>query len=1106
MIFRILLRNRSRRRIPDLPRRQRAPLAALLALLAFVGVGAAQEAADDTPRAAYTVLLEAPSVGERLREEPTKSQPVLPRRNASSLPLLRRAVLRAQDPVMDALRAMDVEVVRATHSVLNAIFVRATPAQAEAIRALPEVAGVVSSQRYEPMLKNVADIVNVDVARIRPAGTGLLGDGLKIAIIDSGLDFDHPAFRDETLPALRGYPKGDRAFRSLASRKVIAVRSYVDLLNSEDSRTSSPDDDSPWDAGGHGTPVAMIAAGRQVSTPHGIISGIAPKARIGVYKVFGTPRVNFYTNDQVIIAAIDDAVNDDMDILNLSLGNLSFWPWDASGRDCSQRSASSACDPLAAAAQSAVTDFGKVVVVAAGNNGLRGSHSRPSFNTINSPGNAPAVITVGGTGNAIEDLQVSVRIGDRAFDALSGTGPDAGEPLVAPAAIASDYGDTRACEPFPSGSMAGRIVLIDRGECFFLVKVEHADAAGAIGVVIANHFDNDLVGMALLEDTDIPAFFVGRDDGTEMRRLIASGSSHLTLDPTPVEVEAEWNRIYASSSRGPTLALIPKPDLVAPAASIYTATPRYNDQGNLFAPSGFRQQGGTSFAAPAVAGAAALVWEAFPTLSSREVSSALVNSARQAVFEGDEPARLRSSGAGVLDIGAALRPTASVTPSSIAFGDVRSASFPIRKELTVRNKSASRQSFRVTVDPRDESGSASVQVVGLRSGEVRLEPHGTAQLQVSLTGGRPPPGSYEGRIRLTSASGNGGIQIPYLFVVGDNEPFNSLKISGGSAVGIRGEAETTSLTARVTDQYGVPVAGRRVTFEVVQGPGRITHSNNMSGPHGLIHARVRYGALTSEQRTTARIGNLEINFNYEATGEKPEVLGITNMASELSPRGVAAGGLVRISGRNFASFASGENSLYQTAHLSIVRKGVSVAFDVGRGLVSEPGRILGVGEDWVDVQVPWELARSPRATVKVRSGNHSEPFQFTLTRHNPGIFSHECDGLAVAAALLPDSELVSLDKPARRGIPVTILMTGNGPVSRAPPNGEAPALPVSTVVTPTATVGGVSARVTQSVLMPEATGMYSVTLVVPVALQPGNHPLRINFNHVESNVVMLPVE
>ena len=180
------------------------------------------------------------------------------------------------------------------------------------------------------------------------------------------------------------------------------------MLNSKDPESSTPDDHTPRDIAGHGTAVAMVAAGASVETDLGEFSGVAPKARIGVYKVFGTPGVNFHTADHAVIAAIDDAILDGMDILNLSLGHLAFWKWDAAGRDCGQGVSTTACDPLAAAAQNAVVDFGKVVVVAAGNGGLRGSHELPSLNTINSPGNAPAVITVGGIGNAYSDFRESV--------------------------------------------------------------------------------------------------------------------------------------------------------------------------------------------------------------------------------------------------------------------------------------------------------------------------------------------------------------------------------------------------------------------------------------------------------------------------------------------------------------------------------------------------------------------------------------------------------------------------------------------------------------------------------------------------------------------------
>ena len=1083
----------------------------LAAALAISPFAAAQQPTSGDRPVAYTVLLESRSVGERLREDETKAASAAPRRDASSLPSLRRAVARSQDTVRDAIRSLDATVIGSASNVLNAIFVRATPEQAAQIGTLQGVADVVRSRPSEPMLGSVGEIVGVDSARMRPIGSPLFGDGLKVAIIDSGLDFDHEAFQDASLARLPGYPKGDPEHLAYASAKVIAVRTYVEMLNSRDPDSSSPDDDTPRDIAGHGTAVAMIAAGKEVETPLGPMGGIAPKARIGVYKVFGTPGVNFYTADQAVIAAIDDAVSDGMDILNLSLGHFSFWPWDSSGRDCSRRLASSSCDPLAAAAQSAATDFGKVVVVAAGNSGFRGSIPSPSLNTLNSPGNAPAVITVGGIGNSVERFQGLVTVGERPFEALGGTGPSVAGPLTAPAVLAAEYGVANGCEPYPAGSLSGKIVVIERGQCFFVQKVEHADAAGAAGAVVINHFDNELVRMALLEDTDIPAFFVGREDGAELLRLLPAASHVLTLDPAPVTVAREWDYVYPSSSRGPTLRLQPKPDLAAPADSVYTATPRYNDQGNLFAPSGFNQISGTSFAAPTVAGAAALVWEAFPALTGREIASALINTARSAVYVGSEEegnrelARLRDVGAGVLDIGAALRPGATATPASVGFGEVGKARLPIRRNLVIRNKSNRPQSFRVTVEPRDTDSLGRIRARTRLRGLLRLGAGSIGNLEIVLEGARPRPGSYEGSVRLESLSGQGEIRIPYLYVVGDNEPFDSLRLSGRDEIGIRGENQVRSLTARVTDQFGAPVAGREVQFQVTRGPGEIVHTNPVSGPNGLIHARVRYGTGSAPQRAVAEIGDLEILFDFESTGERPEVLEISNWASEYSPRGVAAGGLVRISGRRFATYPSGGSTPRQQSQLVMTRKGVSVAFDAPSIGVSEPGRILDVGEDWVTVQVPWELAGASDPTVKVRAGNQSLPFGVDLVRENPGIFSYERDGTAIAAATLPDGSSVSLDAPAQRGTAVTLFMTGNGPVRNPPPSGEAPRFFTPTVYTPIIRIGGLPAPVRQSGLMPGAAGMYLVTFVVPTALQPGTHPVKVDFNYASSNAALLPV-
>lgn len=1063
--------------------------------------------ADDTP-GAYTVLLESPSVGERLRDSSSSKQDSpLPRRDATTVGFMRRAVAVAQAPVVDLIEAEGGQVLGSARHVLNAVFVHATPEEAEAIRNFPGVAAVVPSRRHEPMVMGVSDIVNVSAARMRPVGTPLNGEGMKIAIIDSGLDFEHAAFQDDSLTPIPGYPKGDPAYLDYATNKVISVRSYVEMLNSKDPDTSTPDDYTPRDIAGHGTSVAMVAAGASVETDLGEFSGIAPKARIGVYKVFGTPGVNFYTADHAVIAAVDDAVLDGMDVLNLSLGRLALWKWASTGRECGRAGATTECDPLAAAAQNAVVDFGKVVVVAAGNGGLRGSHELPSLNTVNSPGNAPAVITVGGIGNAYSDFRESVQVGSQSFTALSGSGPSPDGPLTASAKLASQLGDAVGCEPYDEGALKEAIAIVDRGECLFQEKVEHADAAGAVGVLVINHDGDELISMALLGDTDIPAFFIGTSDGETLRGLLAEADNVLTLDPTPVAEEQPWNFVWPSTGRGPTLSLHPKPDLAAPAQLVYTAVPRYNDQGNLFAPGGFAQLSGTSFAAPIVAGAAALVWQAHPSFNARQVSSALINSAdAESVLEDDVFARLASVGAGVLDIQAAIRAVATAVPSSIGFGSLGNVALPVRRTLMIANNLQRTESFQLNVEARDSDLRAHVMIDGSRSRRLRLAPGGSIELEITLTGTRPPPGSYEGRLKLTGLGGSGSISIPYLYVVGDNEPYNTLPIQGQFATGVEGERTRQTVVARVTDQFGAPVADRPVTFAVTEGSGWIESSTSSSGSTGLIFARVRYGPETDLQSVVATIGDLDLTFNYEATATVPEISSIHNAASESSTQGVAPGSLVTIRGTGFADYASGPPQEYQAGRLPVTRKGVSVTFDSVTEGVSGPGRIFEIGQDWVTVQVPWELHEWNTGFVKVRSGENSEPFIFQLASADPGIFSFDVDGQAMAWATVSDGSLVSADAPAPRGAEVTFVTTGNGAVVTSPPSGEASWVMVETVETPVVRIGGVEAEVTYSGLNSDTAGLYLVTAIVPEALQPGTHAVQVIVNSATSNIVRLPVQ
>ncbi len=1053
----------------------------------------------------YTVVLDSPAVGERLRSSRTKSEAAPLRRvDAASMGLLRREVARSQEPVRSSLEMAGVKVIGSVRNVLNAVFVRATPDQVETIRSIPGVRRVVPSQRYEPLLPGVSEIVNAAETEGHVPGRRHSGDGLKIAIIDSGIDIGHPAFRDTSLDPLPGYPLAAPEHMQYTSNKIVAVRTYV---GGPDSR--SPDDTSPRDYLGHGTRVAMIAAGQRVQTPLGEVQGIAPRARLGVYKVFGTPGLNPSASTRALLLAIDDAVADGMDILNLSLGSLSTYPWDATGQACGQLGPTEPCNPLAFALESVVHDFGRVAVAAAGNDGTSGFHQYPAATSLVSSGTPPSVISVGNVSNT-RLLRESVQVGAAVFASRSGTGPGADGPLTAPAAHADAFGDPLGCGHYPDGALRGRVLVVDRGECFFQVKVEHADAAGAAGVLVVNRVGEDgLISMALLENTDIPAFFVGASDGAAVRELLAKDGALLTLDPTPVAVEGGRVRLVFSSSRGPTLSLHPKPDLVAPGGSVYTAAPRRNLQDLLFDPSGFREiEGGTSLAAPVVAGAAARVWAATPSLTPREVASRLTNTASETVLMGEEPARVGAVGAGLLDIEAAMRSQVAVVPHSVAFGSLQDAALPVHRTLRVANRGLQHESFRVDIDERDVDPNAFLTVDGKRSLAFELAPGDTREINIALNGSRPAPGSYEGNLRLTSMAGRGNLHVPYLYVVGDGVPYNALILGGRSDAGPVGAPQIRWVQARIVDRFGVPVAHRPVQFQI-EGGGRILGWTPETSAYGQFWARVRYTGVPGPQNVVATVGDLETTFTYRATEPQdvPEVLAIGNAANPASTRGVSPGSLVVISGIGLSDYEGEPLAGVGPRPLPISRKGVTVEFEVRDSGLRAVGRIFHVLPTRVVAQVPWELAGAEAALVKINSAGSSAPFPFQVAATNPGIYSQAAvaKGPPLAVALHSDLGPVTADRPARRGLPVTLLMTGNGPVADPPPTGHASPGRSATQTLPRVLIGGARAQVTFSGLTEDLAGVYAVTAVVPRRVTPGNQPVMVELGEVASNSVLLPV-
>src|SRR5215469_11239985 len=270
------------------------PLIVRRTALAFLAVCACFAQA---PPNQYTLIVQGSSLGVGFQSrEALRSQAAITER---------ARIASIQQGVRSELAARNIAVTGSVNTVLNALFVSAPASRVQEMQSIPGVLAVQPQRRYRLLLNQATQLMNAPAAWNLVGGMGNAGKGIKIGILDSGVEATNPAFQDPTLPLPPGYPfctPGDCQF---TNNKVIVARSYVRLLTAADPAKSTPDDYSARDRVGHGTAVASCAAANATtggSTPI-TFSGMAPKAYIGSYKVFGSPGVNEVTNDAAVISA-----------------------------------------------------------------------------------------------------------------------------------------------------------------------------------------------------------------------------------------------------------------------------------------------------------------------------------------------------------------------------------------------------------------------------------------------------------------------------------------------------------------------------------------------------------------------------------------------------------------------------------------------------------------------------------------------------------------------------------------------------------------------------------------------------------------------------------
>jgi minor extracellular serine protease Vpr len=555
---------------------------------------------------------------------------------------------------------------------LNAVAVKLNGAAIGKLRNNADVLAVEYNALYHPDMSESYKLINAQAAWAAAGGRADAGAGVKIGMIDSGIDYRHPFFDPTGFSYPAGFPKCDAADTAggackNVSPKVIVAKVYYNKNNQTD-----------YDAlpvaglGDHGSHTSGTAAGvtGKTATVEGVaiddMSGIAPGAWLGNYNVFPGSVENARSED--ILNAVEAAVNDGMDVLNLSLGGAYH------GNN----------DLLAKGLDTAVA-AGVVVVASAGNEG-------PGGFTIGSPGRARNIITVGASTNdhfvgqpiSYGGATIGGAVGE--FDAF-GAGSFG----------LFDQGDN-GCASVAAGA-SGKVALINRGTCTFSQKVANAKAAGAVGVIVVNNVAGDPTAMAKTVgfDDDIPAVMISNTDGAALR---AAHPASVTIAASFSEFLTPNGDILAGfSSQGPTnVDYAIKPDLTSVGVNVLSSVACTNGA-SCGGDGDWAFFSGTSMSAPHVAGSAAVLRQLHPTWSPAQIKSALVNTADLVVknaFDASTTVGPQAQGAGREDLGEAASTDATFWPTSASFGRISaSKTSPTSIAVKVSNLTGVARTFAV---------------------------------------------------------------------------------------------------------------------------------------------------------------------------------------------------------------------------------------------------------------------------------------------------------------------------------------------------------------------------------------------------------------------------
>ena len=522
-------------------------------------------------------------------------------------------------------------------NVFNGFSATTTYREAQLLEALPNVKRVVISTEYflpEPELITSHDIINTP----ETWDLGYKGEGMLIAILDTGVDPRHDDMQNITNPMKAIYEKASELPSGLPGTwfniKVPYGYNYYD--NNLNTLNASSD---------HGMHVAGTAGA------NGTLKGVAPEAQILAMKVFGDDPDMPSTFSDIYVKAIEDSLILGADAINMSLGSTASFLINESE------------DPARVAIRNA-SESGVIVSVSAGNSNKFGAGfdnpytTNPDYGVVGSPSLNPETLSVASVENTHMPAFALTYADGKIPYLVSGNY----DPVVVFENKDIEYVYCGLGYPadFEGKELTGKIALIQRGEFGFGTKIYNAQQAGAIGVIIFNSAagGNALAGMALGDEEaliTIPSLFVGISDGLKLKNSTATPKTVKFTGEEMSAPNADAGKISSFSSWGVTPNLDFKPEITAPGGQIYS-TLQNNTYGLM---------SGTSMAAPHATGGAALVLQRidseFNSLTSLErytlAKNLLMSTADPIVDKGPYNAAYlkeytspRRQGAGVMDL------------------------------------------------------------------------------------------------------------------------------------------------------------------------------------------------------------------------------------------------------------------------------------------------------------------------------------------------------------------------------------------------------------------------------------------------------------------------